>query len=192
MLLSIVGSLRVMVIEPKQRAWHDKAYRIHRSVYRARSSGSPCSDPSLLVGFDLARVERHPVAEDDEIVDEVVEVAGALEGVNAGDPEGRHRFPLVAPAAGEHATAGTTTRAGGPRPGGRLGGLLHGSRALPSLQMSDSEASRRTGYPAPADAGGGGFASSRRQPQSRRTATTRGRGDKLRIARVLTSIVGRG
>ena len=116
----------------------------------------------VLVGFDLARVERHPVAEDDEIVDEVVEVAGALESVNAGDPEGRHRFPLVAPAAGEHATAGTTTRAGGPRPGGRLGGLLHGNRAQPSLRMSDSEASRRTG--ARPDAGGGGFASSRRRP----------------------------
>jgi hypothetical protein len=59
----------------------------------------------VLVGFDLARMERRPVTEDDEIVDEVVEVAGAPEGVYASDPEGRRRLPLVAPAAGEQVGA---------------------------------------------------------------------------------------
>ena len=50
-------------------------------------------------------MEGRPATEGDEVADGVVEFTGALEGVDAGDPQGRRRLLLVAPAAGEQAGA---------------------------------------------------------------------------------------
>ena len=60
----------------------------------------------VLVGLDLARVERRPVTEDDEVVDELIEALGTFEGIDVGDAQSRGGLPLVAPAAGEGGGAG--------------------------------------------------------------------------------------